>query len=117
MCIRDRDLTWERVFHVLNRSIDFFIVDDNGFPVASLFVEPIIVDNPISCIVIDVPEPTLLLSPLSFAKDLHSGPPDSLFSEITMPHVLQTNSPESSSNTRVDLLHDGQRSKLDNFDT
>jgi hypothetical protein len=75
----------------------------------------IIVDNPISCMVIDVPEPTLLLLPPSFAKVLHSGPPDSLSSEITTPHVLHNFSPVFSSITKDDLLHAGHRSKFDNF--
>ena len=106
---------WERVSHVRKRSIDFFIEDESGFPVASLFAEPITVDNPMSCIVIDVPLPTRLLSAPSFANDLHSGPSDSLFSEMTTPQVLQTNSPEFSSKTRDDLLQAGHLPEFDIF--
>ena len=65
--------------------------------------------------VIDVPAPVLLLSTPSFANDLHSGPSDSLFSEMTTPQVLQTNSPELSSKTRDDLLQAGPLPKFDIF--
>ena len=99
----------ERLSHVLNLSIDFFIDVDSGFPVASLLTAPITVDSPMSCIVIDVPAPTLLLSTPSFAKDLHSGPSAAPFSVTTIPQVLHANSPEFSSKTSVALLHDGQR--------
>ena len=76
---------------------------------------PITVDNPISCIVIDVPVPVLLLSTPSFANDLHSGPDASLPSDNTIPQVLQTISPELSSVISVVLLQDGHLCSLDDF--
>ena len=82
---------------------------------ASLFTAPITVDNPMSCIVIDVPVPVLLLSTPSFAKDRHSGPDASLPSDKTIPHVLQTISPEFSSLISVVLLQEGHRCSLDVF--
>ena len=68
-----------------------------------------------SCIVIDVPAPVLLLSTPSFAKDLHSGPDASLPSDNTIPHVLQKISPELSSVISVVLLHEGHFCSLDDF--
>ena len=68
-----------------------------------------------SCIVIDVPLPTRLLSAPSFANDHHSGPSESLLSEMTTPQVLQTNSPEFSSKTRDDLLQAGHLPEFDIF--
>ena len=62
-----------------------------------------------SCIVMDVPVPTLLLSTPSFANDLHSGPSAAPFSVITNPQVLHANSPEFWSKTSDALLQDGQR--------
>jgi hypothetical protein len=65
--------------------------------------------------VIDVPVPVLLLSTPSFANDLHSGPLASLPSDNTIPHVLQTISPELSSVINVALLQDGHLCSLDVF--
>ena len=101
--------------HVLILSNDCFIADESGLPVASLFTAPITVDNPISCIVIEVPVPVLLLSTPSLAKDLHSGPLASLPSDNTIPHVLQKTSPELSSVISVLLLHEGHLCSLDDF--
>nr|AIF23926.1 hypothetical protein [uncultured marine thaumarchaeote SAT1000_22_C02] len=74
-----------------------------------MFVVLIIVESPISCIVIDVAEPTLLLSVPSLANERHSGPPSVIFSVITNPQKLQNNSPVFSSVTIFVLVHEGQR--------
>ena len=63
----------------------------------------------------DVPVPVLLLSTPSFANDLHSGPLASLPSDKTIPHVLQTISPELSSVMSVVLLQEGHLCSLDYF--
>ena len=80
-----------------------------------LFATPIIVDSPISCIVIDVPAPVLLLSTPSLANDLHSAPVAALPSDKTIPHDLQTTSPELSSVINAVLLQDGHLCSLDDF--
>jgi len=89
--------------------MDFFIDESNGLPVASLFCCPIIVERPISCIVIDVPAPTRLLSTPLSENERHSGPPSMIFSGMTNPQKLQNNSPVVLSNTIFVLVHDGQR--------
>ena len=68
-----------------------------------------------SCIVIDVPVPVLLLSTPSFANDLHSGPAASLPSDNTSPHDLQTISPELSSVINAVLLQEGHLCSLVEF--
>nr|AIF01288.1 hypothetical protein [uncultured marine thaumarchaeote KM3_145_B06] len=83
--------------------------DSSGLPVASLFCAPMIVERPISCIVIEVPAPTRLLSPPSFENERHSGPPSVIFSVSTNPQTLQNNSPVVSSKTILALVHAGHR--------
>src|SRR3970040_1387904 len=93
--------------HVLNLSIELFIDDVSGFPVESLFAAPITVDNPMSCIVNDVPAPTLVLFASSFAKERHSAPVSEILSETTKPHLPQNNSPVVSSVTIFLSPHEG----------
>ena len=85
------------------------MVAESGFPVESLFAGSIIVDSPMSCIVSDVPAPTLLLSPSSLENERHSAPVSSSFSDITKPQVPQNSSPLFSSVIIVDLPQLGQR--------
>ncbi len=92
---------------VLSRIIELFIDADSGLPVASLSAAPITVERPMSCIVRDVPAPTLLLSDSSFENDLHSGPDSSSFSAATKPQFLQNISPVASSVCIVFFAHDG----------
>ena len=68
-----------------------------------------IVERPISCIVIDVPAPTRLLSVPSFENERHSGPPSMSFSGMTNPQKLQNSSPVLLSKIIFVLVHDGQR--------
>ena len=105
--------TWLLRSHVLNLSTVDFMEPDNDLPDASLFMPPITVARPISCIVMEVGLPVLLL--LSFSsleKDLDSGPASTIFSFITKPQLLQKSSPLELSITISLLPHLGHLSSI-----
>ena len=85
-----------------------FIDEERGFPVESLFVGPIIVARPMSCIAKEVGTPARLRpSCSSFENDLHSGPDSDTFSVRTKPHLPQKFSPVFASVTSVAFPHRG----------
>ncbi len=92
--------TWLLLSHVLSLSTVAFIDPDRDLPDASLFVPPMTVASPMSCIAIEVGIPPLDLSSFSsFEKARHSGPVSSIFSLTTKPQALQTSSPPVLSTT------------------
>jgi len=83
------------------------LLPESGFPVESLFALPIMVERPMSCIVNEVPAPTLARLDSSLENVLHSAPVSSNFSLITNPQYVQNNSPEVSSVTIFLFPHEG----------
>src|SRR5271154_913142 len=103
--------TWLLLSQVLSLSTVAFMEADKDLPEASLFMPPITVARPMSCMAIEVGIPPLDLSSFSSLENaLHSGPVSSILSLTTNPQLLQTSSPPALSTTIGPFPHRGHLS-------